>query len=178
MPPPIVAVFGASRTEPGDDLYEQGVECGRLLAASGYSVVTGGYEGLMEAVSKGAAGVRVIGVTAPAVFRNRSGVNEFVTEEHAAEGLADRIGRMTAMAAAAIVLPGSLGTLTELTTAWNLAYVCRFSGEKPKPLITVGREWADLIAGLTTLLDTDGGMVHCAPDVRAAVAELTKRLPA
>ena len=51
MSQPVIAVFGASRAALGDGVYEQGVECGRLLAEAGYSVATGGYGGLMEAVS-------------------------------------------------------------------------------------------------------------------------------
>ena len=50
----VVAVFGASVSLPGDQLYEQGVRCGRLLAEAGFGVATGGYAGVMEAVSLGA----------------------------------------------------------------------------------------------------------------------------
>ncbi|MDI6694379.1 MAG: hypothetical protein QME21_04975 [Anaerolineales bacterium] len=58
-----VTVFGGSRPTPED--YEQALHLGRLLGGSGYIVLTGGYIGVMEAVSRGAseAGGHVIGVT-------------------------------------------------------------------------------------------------------------------
>ena len=71
----VVAVFGASSPRPGDDSYDVGVRCGRLLAEAGFAVATGGYAGLMEAVSLGArqVGGRVFGVTVPDVVPDRPG---------------------------------------------------------------------------------------------------------
>ena len=178
MSQPVIAVFGASRAAPGDGVYEQGVECGRLLAEAGYSVATGGYGGLMEAVSQGAhlAGGHVVGVTAPGVFPDRSGANPFVAEEWPTAHLMERIHEITRLSAAAITLPGSLGTLTELVAAWNLSYVARFSGGTPKPLITVGTQWAKIVADLAGILATDAALVTCAPDVATAVAVIKERV--
>ena len=62
-----VAVFGSSQTEPGSVEWEDARRAGVRLAEEGYPVITGGYGGIMEAVSSGAAGAggHVIGVTAP-----------------------------------------------------------------------------------------------------------------
>ncbi len=179
MTAPVIAVFGASRSAPGDGLYEQGVECGRLLAEAGYAVATGGYGGLMEAVSRGAhgAGGHVVGVTAPEVFPDRTGANSFVIEEWKAAHLMERIHEMTRLSAAAITLPGSLGTLTELVAAWNLGFVARFSGGTPKPLITVGEAWRTIVADLAGVLDTDAALVTCVGDVPAAVAVVQETVP-
>jgi len=175
----IIAVFGASRSAPGDETYEDGVICGRLLAENGYGVVTGGYGGLMEAVSKGAseAGGYVLGVTAPAVFRDRAGANGFVSEERRAEHLLERIHQLTDISAGAIVLPGSLGTLTELGVAWNLAFVTRFSGEEPKPLVTVGATWQRLINDLGSQLATDTELVRCVATADQAVEVIKQAVP-
>ena len=132
----IVAVFGASRTEPGDDEYEEALRCGRGLAEAGFTVLTGGYSGTMEAASRGAAeaGGHVIGVTAPEVFSSRSAANGYVAEEIAAPTLTSRIDTMMDLASASIALGGSIGTLTELLIAWNVAFVARFSsgrGRRP-----------------------------------------------
>jgi uncharacterized protein (TIGR00730 family) len=177
--PPLITVFGASKAAPGDGLYEQGVDCGRLLAEAGYAVATGGYGGLMEAVSRGArdAGGHVVGVTAPDVFPDRTGANSFVVEEWKAAHLMERIHDLTRVSAAAITLPGSLGTLTELVAAWNLGFVARFSGGSPKPLITVGDRWRTIVADLAELLETDLGLVTCVEDVAAAVAEVRRTVP-
>lgn len=179
MSQPVIAVFGASRVVPGDSIYEQGVVCGRMLAEAGYGVATGGYAGLMEAVSRGArqAGTRVLGVTAPEVFPDRPGANDFVSEEWRAAHLMERIHEMTRVSAAAIALPGSLGTLTELVAAWNLGYVARFSGAMPKPLVTVGDRWGRIVTDLAELLEMDAGLVTCVADVPAAVATIRDRVP-
>ena len=151
--PPIVAVFGASRTLPGDAEYEQALRCGKRLAEAGFTVLTGGYSGTMEAVSRGAAqaGGHVIGVTAPDVFASRSTANGFVAEEIAAPTLTGRIDIMMDLAAASIALDGSIGTLTELLIAWNVAFVARFSSTSPKPVVAVGPLWGELVPSLTAI---------------------------
>jgi len=174
-----IAVFGSSQSSPGDGRYEDGVECGRLLAVAGYAVVTGGYGGLMEAVSKGAhgAGGHVLGVTTPNVFSDRSGANSFVAEELTTEHLTERIHQMTDMSSGSIVLPGSLGTMTELGVAWNLAFVARFSDNKPKPVVTVGSTWRGIVKDLGSHLDTDTGLIACTETVAEAVAEIVRSVP-
>jgi predicted Rossmann-fold nucleotide-binding protein len=132
----------------------------------------------MEAVSEGAAaaGGHVIGVTAPAIFPDRSGANRFVAEEQPSATLPLRIARLIEISDAAIVLPGSIGTLTELAVAWNTAFVARFSGGEPYPLVAVGSLWRDVVAHLSALLDTDGSVVTFVDDVDEAVAVVTGRL--
>ena len=168
---PIVAVFGASRTIRGDGDYLAAERCGRLLAEAGYGVVTGGYGGSMEAVSRGAAlaGGRVVAVTAPEVFPDRPGANEFVGEEIAAPTLSERIHRLIDMSAASIALAGSIGTLTELMVAWNLAFVARLSSAPPKPVVAIGRRWESIVTDLAGRFGTDGTVVDCVPDVDTAV---------
>jgi uncharacterized protein (TIGR00730 family) len=175
---PIIAVFGASRPMPGDGRYEEAERCGRLLGESGYSVLTGGYGGTMEAVSRGAraAGARVVGVTAPTVFPGRPGANEFVTEEIGAPTLTRRIDMMIEMASATITLPGSIGTLTELMMAWNVAFVGRFSSTPPQPVVAVGDPWRNLIPRLTEDLGTDGNLVTWVETVDDAVREVAAAL--
>ena len=168
----VVAVFGASSPRPGDASYAVGVRCGKLLAEAGYAVATGGYAGLMEAVSLGArrAGGRVIGVTVPDVFPDRPGGNEHLTEETRAATLLERIHEMVEVSVASIALPGSLGTATELLVAWNLAYVARFTNAVPKPVIAVGNQWQHLVPLLTEELETDGSLVTLVDTVDEAVA--------
>jgi len=173
-----VAVFGASIVSAGDPLYEQGVRCGRLLAEAGFGVATGGYGGLMEAVSLGArkADGRVTGVTVPSVFQNRDGGNAHLTHETRAQSLLERIQELAGTTAAAIALSGSLGTATELLAAWNLAYVTRFGEEEPKPIVAVGEPWASLVPLLTQALGTDGSLVSLVDTVDDAVETVAARL--
>lgn len=168
---PVVAVFGSSASLPEDDAYGEARRLGDLLARAGVDVATGGYGGLMEAVSNGAArhGGRVIGVTAPSVFPERTGPNPHVTEERRADSLVERIHELIDIADAAVALPGSIGTLTELMVAWNLAFVAQFSGSKPLPVFAVG--WGRLLKGVAADLGMGTELVTCA-DTVDEVAEL------
>jgi uncharacterized protein (TIGR00725 family) len=176
---PVVAVFGSSAGRPGEPGYEEARACGRLLAEAGYAVATGGYGGTMEACSRGAAeaGARVIGVTAPAAFPGRAGANAWVGEEMPAPTIPERIHGILSLSAAYIALDGSIGTLTELLVAWNVAFIARLSGLPAKPVIAVGPSWAALVPALANALDTDASPVTLAADVAAAVAEVRRRVP-
>jgi len=167
----VVAVFGASRAEPGEADYTTAMHCGRLLANAGFAVATGGYAGAMEAVSRGAAeaGGATIGVTAPSVFPGRDGANRWIEHEIPAEGLVARIGVLASVSAAAIALPGSLGTLAELVIAWNLAFVAPFSDSQYGPIIAVGPGWEEIVPYLADRLETNGDLVRCVLDVESAV---------
>lgn len=57
-----IVVFGSSTCLPESAHYREAEELGRGLAESGFGVVTGGYGGTMEAVSKGAATVNTVQV--------------------------------------------------------------------------------------------------------------------
>jgi hypothetical protein len=86
---PIVAVFGSSQPRRGDELYKSSLLMGALLGRYGFDVVTGGYKGVMEAVSRGAHGngAHVVGVTM-ARFADR--VNRYVMDEIRADNFAER----------------------------------------------------------------------------------------
>lgn len=174
----IVAVFGASRTQPAEVEYATAMRCGEMLAAAGFAVATGGYAGAMEAVSRGAAeaGGTTIGVTAPTVFPGREGANRWIEHEIPAEGLVERIGVLASISAAAIALPGSLGTLAELVIAWNLAFVARFSASRYGPVIAVGPEWGTIVPYLAAQLETDGDLVRCVADVESAVQAVLQQV--
>lgn len=173
-----IAVFGASSTIPGHPDYAEAIRCGALLAEAGFSVATGGYGGLMEAVSRGAseAGGHVVGITAPSLFPSRPGANAFVAEERPAIDLASRIGDMIAFSAGTIALQGSIGTMTEMMVAWNDAFISQLSDVDPRPVVAVGPIWADFVATIGDRLSTDASLVTCVPDVETAVAEVVRRV--
>src|SRR6185295_12437640 len=54
--PPAVAMFGSARVLPGTPAYEKAEGIAELLGRNGYSVITGGGPGVMEAANKGASG--------------------------------------------------------------------------------------------------------------------------
>ena len=69
-----ITVFGSSRCVKGDQEYIFAESIGSMLGKLGLNVATGGYQGTMEAISKGASkhAVSVIGVTVPSLFSNMS----------------------------------------------------------------------------------------------------------
>ena len=176
---PQIAVFGASTTASDHPDYAAAVRCGALLAGAGYDVATGGYCGLMEAVSRGAASVggHVVGITAPAIFPSRPGANEFVSEERAALTLTDRIHDLLQSSDGVIALQGSIGTLTEMMVAWNAAFIDALDGGPARPVIAVGDTWRDFVGMIGERLHTDASLVTCVPGIEAAVAEITRRVP-
>jgi uncharacterized protein (TIGR00730 family) len=142
MPNGCVTVFGSSRVEPHEPAYRDAVRLGKLLAQAGYTLCTGGYSGVMEAVSRGAAeaGGRAVGVTVTS-WAARLRPNRWVTDEVAAPDLFQRIARMIA-ADAYVAMPGGLGTLGEVALTWNL-----FQTESipRRPFVLVGPAWRSLL---------------------------------
>lgn len=160
----VIAVFGSSSVSVGDAPYRDARALGSSLADSGFAVATGGYGGTMEAVSRGAAesGGHVVGVTAPDVFPMRRGPNAFVIEERPMATLTERIHELVSTTEAAVALPGSLGTLTELLVYWNEAQVARMRNGTSRPIITVGEPWATLVPDIARTITADGDLiVHC-----------------
>jgi uncharacterized protein (TIGR00725 family) len=138
-----VAVFGSSQTVLDSDDWLDAVRVGRRLAEAGLEVITGGYGGTMEAASLGAtgAGGNVVGVTSPVLFPDRDGANPYVTELIEAPTLSARIDIMMQRADATITLPGSIGTATELLTAWNMNFIAGRASGRPLPSAAVGAGW-------------------------------------
>jgi len=172
-----ITVFGSSTNKPGDASYAESMHLGSLLAASGYDVITGGYMGSMEAVSRGAseAGAHVIGVTCKEIEAWRpTKANPWVMEEWQAPTLIDRLAILTRECDAALALPGGIGTLVEICLTWNQMVVQSF---KPKPLIVIGAGWQQTF---TSFFDALGAYtppayrqwLSFAPDVPSAVALL------
>lgn len=167
-----VAVFGSSRTSPGSTQWETAEAVGKKLALAGVAVITGGYGGTMEAVSKGAAdeGGHVIGVTAPSLFPGRTGANHYVSELIEADDLVMRIGTMVDRADGAIALPGSIGTATELVVAWNHNYISRRNGRPMLPTAAVGDGWRVVSAALMAEVGAEPGDIHLVDTAEDAVA--------
>jgi uncharacterized protein (TIGR00730 family) len=136
-----VSVFGGSQPREGDAAYAEAMELGRLLAERGHIVLTGGYIGTMEAVSRGAreAGGHVIGVTCADIERWRPiGANPWVIEELRKETLMERMHDLIHESDAALALPGGIGTLAEIALMWNLMAV---ESLHRRPLVLIGGGW-------------------------------------
>ena len=169
-----ISVFGGSQPRDGDSAYGEAMLLGRLLAERGHTVLTGGYIGTMEAVSRGAyeAGGHVVGVTCEDIEKWRNvGPNRWVKEEQRRKTLVERLQVLVEECDAAIALPGGAGTLTEIALMWNLMIV---ESRHRSPLILVGRGWQSTFDQF--FKDFDGyisasqrDLVQFADDVKTAV---------
>jgi len=142
----VISVFGSSTPQPGSADYESARNLGRRLAEAGYVVQTGGYTGVMEAASRGAAeaGGHVIGVTCDQIETFRPiAANPWVKEEIRKSTLRQRVQHLVENCDGIIVLPGGIGTLSELALAWSFIQVGEIS---PKPVIPVGGLWQRTLA--------------------------------
>lgn len=136
-----ITVFGSGRPKPEDPDYLQAVQLGQMIAHAGHTVLTGGYVGTMEAVSRGAneAHGHVIGVTCEEIENYRAGgANPWVIEEWRCPTLFERLRKLIENCDAAIALPGGPGTFTEITLYWNLLII---GSIQPKPLVLIGEGW-------------------------------------
>lgn len=140
-----IAVFGSSEPVEGDPVYEAARATGRLLAASGFVVATGGYGGVMEAASRGAAesGGMTIGVTC-SIFAERR-ANRWIREVRETRDLHERQRVLVELAHGYVVLPGKSGTLAELTLVWAL----HRAGSLPRrPVVLLGAGWVHFLRHL------------------------------
>jgi hypothetical protein len=136
-----ITIFGGSSPKPGSHAYLQAYKLGQMLAHAGHSVLTGGYNGTMEATSRGAAeaGGLVIGVTCKEIENWRPvKANTWVQQERNFFSLQERLHELIYSCDAAMALPGGPGTLTEIALTWNLITIHAIH---EIPLILIGDEW-------------------------------------
>ena len=142
-------MFGSRRPKPGNEEYEKGRAVAKLFASKSFRVVSGGYNGMMEAASRGAsegaatlskeekeadecAGM-VKGVLAPRVFATRVPTgNQYITHSSITRNLSDRIHFLLRDSEYFITFGGTIGTVTELMLVWNAAALRPIFGGIPQ----------------------------------------------
>jgi uncharacterized protein (TIGR00730 family) len=139
-----VAVFGGAWTPEDDPDYAEALSFGRLMAGSGVDVVSGGYGGVMTAVSQGTAEAKgtAVGVTIGA-WDGQVAPNEWITHRVEARDLFARYP-LICDAEAWVAFPGGVGTLAEVAFCWNLMQ----QSIEPRPLLVVGERWDRLLKDL------------------------------
>lgn len=140
---PAVSIFGSARVDREDPLYELTYEIARQLTLSGYSIITGGGPGLMEAGNKGAmdGDGNSAGLHIHLPFEQKT--NDYIKLRTEFRYFFVRKVMFIKYATAYVVMPGGLGTLDELSEALVLTQTRRI---KPFPVVLVGSEfWSGLI---------------------------------
>ena len=143
-----ITVYGSAKVRPGDIDYDASVVVGQKLAEAGYAVMTGGYYGVMEAISKGAneAGGHVIGVTTDQIGKQYNmQPNAYINEVVNYTELRDRLLYMIQEADGYLAMPGGVGTLHEIAETWELM---RINGVPKRPFVCYGTLWETVINAL------------------------------
>ncbi len=177
---PAVSVFGSSRVQENDPVYNMAREVGRLLAENRFSVITGGGPGVMEAANRGAAeaGGKSVGLCLE--LPKEQEANRYANIRVSFRYFFLQKVMFVKYAVAYVILPGGFGTLDELFEAITLIETHRI---KPFPVIMLGRDyWKDLITWLKktvltehALIDPDNlDLLQVTDDPEAAVAAIKR----
>jgi uncharacterized protein (TIGR00725 family) len=181
----IVTVFGSSRPRAGDAEYEEARELGKDLAKRRFAVCTGGYGGVMEAVSRGAkeAGGKTYAVTAE-FFQRKA--NEWVDVEVRKKTWEERLFGLIEMGDGFVVCKGGTGTLVELAVVWEML---NKSVMEAKPVVVLGDFWRPILervrevelepaaaTGSRVWGETNGRLVHSVKGIEEAVEFLTEKM--
>jgi uncharacterized protein (TIGR00725 family) len=165
-----VGVMGSARLTEGDERWLQARELGELLAGAGFVVVTGGYGGLMAAVSRGAheKGGRVIGLP----MQHWEGIkpNQWNANLRWSTDYGTRINHIL-HCDAVIALSGGVGTLSEMAMVWAAGQ----TEGRSVPLVLLGDCWPPVIEAIREHLvvnDADFHLLRFATSPEAAMQEI------
>jgi uncharacterized protein (TIGR00730 family) len=153
---PAVTIFGSARVREDSPIYEQARSTGRLFAGAGFTVVTGGGPGVMEAANRGAqeAGGLSVGFNIELPHEQRA--NPHIDISHTFRHFYARKTMLVKVAEGFVMFPGGFGTLDEMFEALTLIQtgkVLHF------PVVLVGKAyWHDLLDWVGDEL-LDNGMV-------------------
>jgi uncharacterized protein (TIGR00730 family) len=176
----IITVFGSSRPRESDLDYEEARVLGQVLAENGFAVCSGGYGGVMAAVSRGAkdAGGKTYGVTAE-FFSAK--VNPWIDVEVRVATWQERLFELIRLADGFVACKGGTGTLVELAVVWEMLNKSVITG---KPFAALGDFWQPIIERVrevelghhATWGEANGRLVHVAAAPGDVAHHLKQRL--
>lgn len=135
---PAVTVYGSARIEEGGETYEKTRRIARLIGQQGFTIVTGGGPGVMEAANRGGkeAGVKSVGLNI--ALPEEQEPNPYTTRALSFHYFFARKIMLVKYASAFVIMPGGLGTLDELTELLTLMQTKKI---KPFPVVLFGGEY-------------------------------------
>ena len=147
---PAVTIFGSARTKKSEEYYKLAVDTSKKLVKSGFSVITGGGPGIMEAANKGAlkANGNSIGLNIELPFEQKP--NPFINIMLSYHYFFCRKVMFVKYATAFVIFPGGFGTLDEFFEALTLIQTQRI---ERFPVILVGKKyWKGLLSWLKNVM--------------------------
>jgi hypothetical protein len=172
---PGASVFGSARTKPDDPYYARAERCGRLLVERGFSVITGGGPGIMEAANKGAFEAKGVSVGLNISLPMEQRPNPWQNVELDFRYFFVRKVMFVKYARGFIIFPGGFGTMDEFFEALTLIQTLKI---EPFPVVLVGTDfWKGLIDWMRDTLATryatisasDFDLFHLVDDEEEAV---------
>jgi uncharacterized protein (TIGR00730 family) len=151
---PAISVFGSARTPKDSQEYRWGETIGKLLAKTGYAVITGGGPGVMEAANKGAAEAGGVSVGLGIELPEEQGINAYVNLGINFRYFFARKTMFVKYAQGFVALPGGFGTLDELFESLTLVQT---NTVRHFPIVLMGEDyWGDLVAWLKNRAAAEG----------------------
>jgi hypothetical protein len=151
---PAVTIYGSAQLSADNELYAQTEEIAYRLGKMGFSIMTGGGPGVMEAANKGAlkAGVTSVGLNIELPEEQMS--NAYTTKSITFNHFFVRKVMLVKYATAFIIMPGGLGTLDEVTEVLTLMQTHKI---KPFPVILFNSSyWEKFLDWLQSIVLTNG----------------------
>jgi len=154
---PAVSIFGSARTPYDHPYYKLTEEIARLLSDAGFSVISGGGPGIMEAANKGAFYGKSPSVGLNIQLPHEQHNNPYQNISHTFQHFFSRKVMFVKFASAYVVMPGGFGTLDELMEALTLVQTGK---SRQIPIILVGSAfWQGMLDWFRTALLAEG-MIH------------------
>jgi len=176
---PCVTVFGSARFDEGNRYYELAREVGRRTADTGFTVMTGGGPGLMEAANRGAkdVGGRSVGCNIELPFEQDP--NDYLDDWLEFRYFFVRKVMLVKYSFGFVILPGGFGTMDECFETLTLVQTDKI---REFPVILMGTDyWGDLVDFIRdemvekgTISPDDPDILHVTDDVDDAVAHLKR----
>jgi uncharacterized protein (TIGR00730 family) len=163
-----VSIFGSARIGPNHRWYELSRETAKCLAAHGFSVITGGGPGLMEAANRGAAEAGGLSIGLNIELPMEQHTNPYVNRSLQFHYFFARKLMFVRYARAFVIFPGGFGTLDEMFESLTLIQTNRI---KHFPTILVdSAHWKPLLDWIDNTLE-DEGMIGPADKELLVVAD-------
>jgi len=140
---PAVSIFGSARTKPDQPYFKLTEEIARLLSDAGFSVISGGGPGIMEAANKGAFYGKSASVGLNIQLPHEQTSNHYQNISQTFQHFFARKVMFVKFASAYVVMPGGFGTLDELMEALTLVQTGK---TRRMPIILVGSKfWSGML---------------------------------